>query len=65
VLPFKKDKGNGRKRILPTLQLEPCGLDFLTSVEIGFGFLLKCRFSVGIGFGFEIEKSHQFVSGFL
>jgi hypothetical protein len=32
--------------------LEPCGLDFLTLVGIGFVFLRECRFSVGIGFGF-------------
>jgi hypothetical protein len=45
-------------------QVEPCGLDFLTSVGIGIGLLLKCRFSVEIGFGFGIEKSRQFFSIF-
>jgi hypothetical protein len=42
--------------------LEPCGIDFLTSVGIGFGFLRKCQFSVGIGFGFGfgIAKSSRF-----
>jgi hypothetical protein len=39
-------------------------MDFLTSVGIRFGFWLKCRFSVGNGFGFGIEKSHWFFSGF-
>jgi hypothetical protein len=39
--------------------LEPCGIDFWQSVEIGLGFLLKCRFSVGFGFG--IEKSRRFL----
>jgi hypothetical protein len=37
-------------------KLESCGIDFLTSVEIGIGFLLKCRFSVGISFGFRDSK---------
>jgi hypothetical protein len=31
-------------------------MDFLTSVGIGIGFLLKCRFSVMISIGFGIEK---------
>jgi hypothetical protein len=44
--------------------VEPCGIDFWQSVGIGIGFLLKCRFSVGIGFGFEIEKSPRFFSVF-
>jgi hypothetical protein len=42
---------------LGTLYVDPCGLDFLTSVGIGIGFLRKCRFSVRIGFGFGMEKS--------
>jgi hypothetical protein len=36
--------------------LEPSAIDFWKSVVIGF--LLKCRFAVGIGFG--IEKSCRF-----
>jgi hypothetical protein len=40
-------------------ELEPCGLDFLTSVGIGIGFLRKCRFSVGIGFGFRFKKKKK------
>jgi hypothetical protein len=39
-----------------TFALEPCGIDFLTSVGIGFVFLLNCRFLVKIGIGFGIEK---------
>jgi hypothetical protein len=34
-------------------EIEPCRIDFWQSVGIGIGFLLKCRFSVGIGFGIE------------
>jgi hypothetical protein len=28
----------------------------LTSIGIGIAFLLKCRFSVGIGIGFGVKK---------
>jgi hypothetical protein len=38
--------------------LEPSAIDFWKSVVIGF--LLKCRFAVGIGIGFGIEKSCRF-----
>jgi hypothetical protein len=38
--------------------LEPSGIDFWQLV--GIGFLLKCRFSVRIGIGFEIEKCRPF-----
>jgi hypothetical protein len=41
-----------------SFKLEPCGIDFWQLV--GIGFLLKCRFSVGIGFGLGIEKSCRF-----
>jgi hypothetical protein len=44
--------------------VEPCGIDFWQSVGIGIGFLLKCRFLVGIGIGFGIENSRQVFSGF-
>jgi hypothetical protein len=40
--------------------IEPCGLDFWQPVRFGFGFLLKCRFSVGIGIGFGVEKGLLF-----
>jgi hypothetical protein len=46
-------------------KLEPCGLEFLTSVRIGFGFLRKCRFLVGIGFRFRFFRFFFFFCFFL
>jgi hypothetical protein len=48
-----------------TLNVEPSGIVFLTSVGIGIGFLLNCRFSVDLRIGFKIEKSCWFLVGFL
>jgi hypothetical protein len=48
-----------------TFALEPWGINFLTSVGIGFGFLLNCRFSFEIGISFGVEKNHRFLSVFI